>query len=215
MNNCTCTDTCARRGKPFPVEWSWRCQGFPYVATELDMHEKKLEAPTSKTVAILEQLRRVIERIPVRHEPISGQMFSYIKLSEVLAWVDIAVAQERRSAVEATDPLSSALQWTFELIQSARAEDLDKLRAIHTSLSVAIARSPEEPPTHLTGLASQIDYAQRVVAEWPNSVRVAMGLQVKPGPMCGKPTEGHFKGTCTKPFGHEDHCWFPNMWTDM
>lgn len=33
--------------------------------------------------------------------------------------------------------------------------------------------------------------------------------------VCGAPTEGHSKGTCTKPKGHTDHHWFPNMWNDM
>lgn len=29
--DCTCTDTCLRKGNPFPREWSWRCKFLPYL----------------------------------------------------------------------------------------------------------------------------------------------------------------------------------------
>jgi len=62
--NCTCTDTCARRSRPFPAEWSWRCQGFPYVPTELDMHEKQLEQrpsnPSVERLKVIARLRGIL-----------------------------------------------------------------------------------------------------------------------------------------------------------
>lgn len=28
---CTCVETCKRRGNPFPADWSWQCQQLPYM----------------------------------------------------------------------------------------------------------------------------------------------------------------------------------------
>lgn len=71
------------------------------------------------------------------------------------------------------------------------------------------------PSVEPSGLAAQIEDARKRIEAWPDDVRVAMGLPPKPGPVCGRPTEGHSIGTCTKPYGHKNHCWFPNMWNDM